>query len=86
MHHLHKELNMNTQRTQQDWITHLHHRAAMVDAAKARAQQLRSAAYRDAWRDLNGLLVDGGAAAGRSAQRLVASLARHRHLRTQAAK
>lgn len=77
---------MTTRRTKQDWITHLHHHAAMVDAAKARAQQLRSEAYRDAWRDLNGLLADGGAAAGRSAQRLAARVARHHHLRTQAAK
>lgn len=77
---------MTTRRTKQDLITHLHHHAAMVDAAKARAQQLRSEAYRDAWRDLNGLLAGGGAAAGRSAQRLAASLARHRYLRTQAAK
>ena len=33
---------MNTQRTQQDWITHLHHRAAMVDAANAFADTARA--------------------------------------------
>ena len=56
-------------------------RAALFDAAKLRAAELRREAIDDFWRDADAVLQrclqDGTAAAARSARRLQARLARH---------
>jgi hypothetical protein len=60
-----------------DRITSAHEHARIVDAAKARAAQLRAQAIEDFF----GGAAQGAGKALRSAQRLAYSLARHQRLR-----